>query len=606
MSNKKYWLISLATVSVLSLILILTKGIVLETVDDMNVMYSIAGYKTGAPFWQLTFYNCLLAGFISFFYRITGAVQWYSVFMFLGIYVSTVAIMYSVLRAMKCTKKNLWICILIICGLYCTSFMYVMQRMQFTTTAGICGAAAVCLMYLYLTERKTSDLVISCAFIVASFLSRRMAGIFCIAIWLGLYGCYFFLEIVGNALKNKKMRKAEVDEAVSVEDDASDENDEAEEADARRPAKKSTGKSLVRSAAVIAVALVLVGGFRAGDLYVKRTMLNKDYMSYDVYRGQYQDYKKPPYNENVDLYASVGWDGTLYNCIANLIYIDEKINKENLKALVESPQFNPQYTLREGVMTFSELMNEEPSAQIAVVVMAFFALLAFIFAVHKKDRLSIMLILYAIFAWLVFVAYLSYEGRLPLRVLLLVTLPCLSLTCHIALKCADFSKAEVHLSAAVILPILIALSFPSLENVYVRLRQKDKYSQKIMFAFEEYAMNHPENVYVHDYTICNFYNSYSAFHTYTDKKPTNAIVSGGSYTYTACYYEQLRVNGLSKLTGETFFEDNVYFVCDLNRRPEPSVVLDYLRARYDGVSYELVETLADGNVGIFKFTKRYW
>ncbi|MBR3056975.1 MAG: hypothetical protein IKG93_03305 [Clostridiales bacterium] len=604
MSNKKYWFISLATVSVLSLILILTKGIVLETVDDMNVMYSIAGYKTGAPFWQLTFYNCLLAGFISFFYRITGAIQWYSVFMFLGIYLSTVAIMYTVLRAMKCTMKNLWICILIICGLYCTSFMYVMQRMQFTTTAGICGAAAVCLMYLYLTERKTSDLVISCVFILGSFLSRRMAGIFCIAIWLGLYGCYFFLEILGNVSKKRKMRKEAVEEADSVED-LTGKTEEEPGDDTCRQEKKTTGKSIIRSAAIIAVALILVGACRVGDLYVKRTMLNKDYMSYDVYRGKYQDYKKPPFNENVDLYASVGWDGTLYNCIANLIYIDEKINKENLKALVESPQFNPQYTLREGVMTFSELMNEEPSAQIAVVVMVFFAVLAFVFALHKKDYMSIFLIIYALCAWFVFVAYLSYEGRLPLRVLLLVTLPCLSLTCHIALKSADFSKAEMHLSAAVILPMLIALSFPSLENVYVRLRQKDKYSQRIMFAFEEYVMNHPENVYVHDYTICNFYNSYSAFHTYTDKKPTNAIVSGGSYTYTACYYEQLRVNGLSKLTGETFFEDNVYFVCDLNRRPEPTVVLDYLRARYDGVSYELVEKVADGDVGIFKFTKRY-
>lgn len=560
-STRKYFLISLSTVFVLTLILLITRGIVYETVDDFNVMYSIAGYKTGAPFWQLTFYNCIYAGFISIFYRITGYIQWYTVFQIICIFSSLVVIMFAYLRIAKCTKKNIWIAIAIFSGLYVSAYMYILQRMQFTTTAAIMGAAGVSMMYLFLEEGKKRDLLISCAFILGAYLNRRLAGLFVIALWGGLFVVHEIIEW-----------------------------------------KKRDKKELVKRCAILAGCMLIVLGIRIADQYVKRTKLNKDYMVYDEYRGKFQDYQKPSYVDNRELYNSVGWDDKVYSLVNALIYIDPRINEESFRTLVESDAFQSHLPFKDAVKMFTELCQTEPAAEISVILLITFAAFAIMFAHITKNKKTLLLAIYSVCAWLAFVVYLSYSGRLPLRVGLLVTLPPMTLLLMIATAEVIRRNKKIDLLRVCLLPLLIALSFSSVNNIYVRLSSKDSYSQKIMFDFENYALSHPDKVFLHDYTICNVYNAYSATHVYVKKKPTNIILSGGSYTYSACYYAQLAANHLSKFDGETLLQDGVFFVCDNNRRGMPTFITQYLQSLYGkGVKCDLVELISDGDVAIYKF-----
>ena len=344
MSTRKYFLISLSTVFVLTLILLITRGIVYETVDDFNVMYSIAGYKSGAPFWQLTFYNCIYAGFISIFYRITGYIQWYTVFQIICIFSSLVVIMFAYLRIAKCTKKNIWIAIAIFSGLYISAYMYILQRMQFTTTAAIMGAAGVSMMYLFLEEGKKRELLISCAFILGAYLNRRLAGLFVIALWGGLFVVHEIIEW-----------------------------------------KKRDKKELVKRCAILAGCMLIVLGIRIADQYVKRTKLNKDYMVYDEYRGKFQDYQKPSYVDNRELYNSVGWDDKVYSLVNALIYIDPRINEESFRTLVESDAFQSHLPFKDAVKMFTELCQTEPAAEISVILLITFAAFAIMFAHITKN-----------------------------------------------------------------------------------------------------------------------------------------------------------------------------------------------------------------------------
>jgi len=574
MSSKNRWLISLATVSALTFLLVLTRGIVFETVDDVNVMYSIAGYKTGSPYWQLTFYNSIYAFLISIFYRITGAVSWYALFQFLSIFFSFVTIMYVFLEAVRAEKENIRIHIAVFSCLYISSYMYIQQRMQFTTTSAILGAAGLCLMYLYTKDGKRSNLIVSGLFVLLSCLNRRLTGLICVILWAGLYAVNLFLKY-HEARRLNKQKKEETP-------------------------KKPLRKKLF-AVGVIAVTLTVIGGFLGGDIIVKWTMDNKDYMNYDKYRGMYQDYKKPAFAENEDLYASIGWDKTVYELAQSLVYIDPAFNEESFKTIVTSDRYNPGYPPKEAVRFFYNLLYQEPAALIVTLTTAFFAILAILALWHERSYQPIYLIMYALAAWVFLIAYLSLKGRLPLRVMLMITLPPLSLIFVIAMSALKELKLELSKLSMMVFPVLIALAFPALGNVYIRLKSKDSYSTKIMADFIDYATEHPENVYIHDYSISNTYNSYSPFKTYADKKPTNVIISGGSYTFTGCYYEQLRVNGLEKLDGETLFDNNVYFVCDLGREPFPSRTMDYLLERYENANCVLVDTVSDEKVGIFKF-----
>ncbi|HAW15556.1 MAG TPA: hypothetical protein DCW41_02495 [Clostridiales bacterium] len=561
MSRKHYFWISAATVTVLSLILIFTRGIVLETVDDFNVMYSIAGYKTEVPFWQLTFFNSVFAGFISIFYRITGAIQWYSVIQFGSVFVGEVLILYSILCISKSTKKQLFLYIGLFSLLHFSVYMYVLQRLQFTTTAGVLGAAAICMLYMYLREKKALYLTLSGILIFGSVLMRYKAGLMCFMIFFGLFIAYTFLE------RNDIDRKVMIRSVISV---------------------------LLIAATVVAI--------RGADLYVKRNMLNENYMDYDHYRGMYQDYKKPDFNENQELYNSVGWDDNVYNLAANLIYIDPAINEHAFKTIVESDAYDPHLTPKEMMHSYSDFLFDEPEGKVATGVFLFMTILAFTTSLSSGSRKNLLLSIYAFLAWAALTGYLLFQGRMVLRVMLLVLIPSLTLSFLIILSNAASVRNKVNFWQLTVIPVMLVFSLSAADNVYIRLKEKDRYSQEIMFAFEEYAMEHPDNIYIHDYTMNNFYNSYSAFHTYDDPVPSNVIMSGGSYTYSACYYKQLEVNNLTMIRGTTLFHDNVYYVCDLNRRSYPWLVYNYLESRYGNIDCRLVEELDDGNVGVFKFS----
>lgn len=113
-------------------------------------------------------------------------------------------------------------------------------------------------------------------------------------------------------------------------------------------------------------------------------------------------------------------------------------------------------------------------------------------------------------------------------------------------------------------------------------------------------LSNPDKVFVHDYSVSNSYNSYDPFRIFEDEKPTNIIISGGSYTYTGCYNEQLRINNLDKLDGETFSKDNVYYVCNENKKNFWQDVNYYLRVNYNFSACKRVEQL-DHDVSIYQF-----
>lgn len=76
--------------------------------------------------------------------------------------------------------------------------------------------------------------------------------------------------------------------------------------------------------------------------------------------------------------------------------------------------------------------------------------------------------------------------------------------------------------------------------------------------FEQYAIAHHENLYVYDFTVATLQRD--PFVTFPDIKPTNCIISGGSYTFSTIYYQQLEQNGMSSLYWEDLLKDNVYYV----------------------------------------------
>ncbi len=576
-TEKGCWLISFLITTLFFLTIFFVRGIVFETVDDFNVMYTVAGYKTGQPYFQLTFYNNILAFIITLFYKITDKIQWYSVFQLAMLYLSAVSVGKVILD--KASKKKLSIVFTIGIQIlfYFIFFLYPVQRMQFTTTATMLGVAAVVLLYgIDYHENSTKDItrtwLISGIFLVVCFMERRMSWVGVVCFWmLGICRCIVYCYMV----KGKR-------ECISVI------------------------KKLSLYLAGIAIITLAING---GDRYIKNNYDNRDYMEYDEYRGMFQDYPRPSFEENPELYTEAGWDEDIYNLVSGLLYVDDNINKQSFQSIVDSSSFKKYQSVIDTLWRGKELIRTDDTAKallMGVLVLFVWQLFVALKYRSKENIFHICITICACLGAFIISFYLCMRGRFLLRIFQNVALPVAGVLIINFMEIIGnihnekWRKNTKILFCGVILVTLLPGVIYTGKHVFFDLKAKDEYSTRQMHTFEDYAIEHPDEVFVHDYSISNAYNSYDPFRVFGDKKPTNIIISGGSYTYTGCYYKQLKLNGLEKLNGETFFNNKVFYVCDNTRKNFFNSMNVYMRNKYNAVGCSQ-QAVLDNNVGIYHF-----
>lgn len=615
--ERQRWLLAATVCCCFTAIIALSRGIVFETVDDYNVMMTISGEKTGYPYFQLTFFNSIYAFLMSLLYRVFPLVQWYTWIQLSLVVLSMTAILSLLIEhGIECGVNPI-VSVTFFCIFAVGFFLYPVQRLQFTSTAALLGMTSS--FYLFSidpnelqSKRSKNRLAISCLALCLCIIERRSAG-FCACIFFAL-GMARLWVVNGWATNPLKVYR-----------------------------------TLLRGATtVFACSILVAGAFLVGHKILVRMGDNASYAPYDEVRAEYQDHPHPSFEEAEGLYQSVGWDLPLYNLVNSLIFIDEGINEDSFKTIVESPeneqaQFGLFRALR---LDLSILKNPAARSVVLGLFGLFFATscIAYANSREKCPKPYVRAYWYATATCIIAIGlsvYICLGGRWSLRTFQVITLPlagCLlaSFACQLsmivskggqALQAAPhagrhFGTKEERLEtqsgvaideacirrrrsclamASVLLMWLLGWSFTSAENYDEVLLKRDAFSITQMRSIEDYARSHPDDVFLHDYSVSNSYNSYDAFRRYVDNPPTNLILSGGSYTYTGCYYEQLRVNGLDSFTGETLLHDNVYYVSDPHRDALYwQRVLTYLQSRYGNVSIETVDVLANGAT-VFKY-----
>ena len=575
----------------------LALGIVFETVDDYNIMMSLSGEKTGSPYWQLTFYNSLFALMQAQLYALVPGVQWYSLIELGLIYVGNFVFLGLVLE--RCDRNGIsWALALLAYPLiFCAALLYPVQRMQFTTTSALLGMASCAAIYSI--DASTLDkrslrrrLILSGILLLLCLLERQSAG-FCAAVfWIS--GLVRIGILAGAGIF-------------------------------------SNVKANVRTVAIVSIAAVgLCALFTAGHELVNRLGDNADYASYDEWRVQYQDYPRPTYDEAVGVYSAAGWSREVYSIAASLTYISPKINEQAFKEIVQSPEMDAAGpSLVDAVKNDVTLVVSNKAARAL-----FCALLAFYGVICGQTVLSRGLpgsagqyrrilffgatgvVLLAIAASVV----VCLSGRWPLRSFQAIGLPLMACLAMLALELAPLCKRPVGASEVmaarngprVVSPlssgqlVQVALCFIMLTagalfgvECIRETCTRDEGSLTQMASIEKYAIEHPGDVFVHDYSVSNIWNSYDPFRVYDDS-PCNLIISGGSYTYSGCYHAQLKANGMTRLTGEELLNERVFYVSDTDHPNFLRKTLDYMRSEFGDVEAVEVASLS-GGVKVYKF-----
>lgn len=149
-SEKRRWIESLILALLMTLVFIFIFSPKFETNDD-NAMAAISMGMRGTYNSHLVFINIILGKIISTLMRIIPFVKWYTVFHYAVLFVAFSVLFYSVMKLFETKKKLAYLLIgilILIWGYDCMVFV------QFTKTAGICGAAGSLLIFTNLKKDK--------------------------------------------------------------------------------------------------------------------------------------------------------------------------------------------------------------------------------------------------------------------------------------------------------------------------------------------------------------------------------------------------------------------------------------------------------------------
>lgn len=549
--------------------------------DDTNIMYALAGYRSGAPYPAHRFINVLLGLLISGLYRLLPAVPWWAAYQIAMLLLSLTVINACLLKLCVHNGVPFLPSCLLLAALYAGVFVYTVVWTTFTLTAAMLGTAGVALLLSQdeahdTRAERVASAMGAIALLTACFLTRNSSG-YCMLCFYGAAMLYRWLSACGQP----------------------------------------RGRLAAGAAVGLALVAVVVVINSIGISYYNPV----GYRDFETARGHFIDYPHAAYADDPAFYEAMGWDETVYALADNLCFIDPVVNAETMEAasmrqtdVEKSLVTRVRDTLDYGIAFFRGSGASEYMLVI-VALLFLFTLLCYGRGAGGRTEL-VMACLVAAGAFLL-CFYLCYAGRFPVRTFMLIAIPTALTEAVFMVRVygengrrffrpdtwrAMFASNTFHrrrriyaLCAAV---ACVCLAW-SLVKTQIALFSYDKTRLTgESAAVEEYVIAHPENIYLTDVTSVE---NIALFTVYPDEnaRPVNLIDWGGTGMCSGWKTAQLAVNGLAALTPDIFLRDNVYFITATDNDKLP--LLDaYLREHADGAGYVATDTIT-GTLNVYRF-----
>ncbi|WP_270395280.1 hypothetical protein [Mediterraneibacter massiliensis] len=547
-------------IAILMLIIYRIFPVQFETNDDSSMMNILSGRQTGNPEVGTIYSNIVRDYGISFLYKIFPGFSWYTITTILLLYFANVIILKTIFRIFVSKGWALWKGTLFYLVFYFLCIHYSIVFIQFTTLAGILGAAAIALITgTYLNESKAIriiDGILAILLIFVSYITRPLAGKVVLV-------CSIFAMLIKLFCSTKKSWKQ---------------------------------KGILYST-IFMSAIILIAGASAIHQKYYGAAEWKAYREYNVQRAQFCDYPRLSYEEGRSIYEKAGWSEELYELVNGWFFMDKAVTKENFQIINEAyvaEQNSLKNQIISGIITLQQFLISNKLAFYTFFgsVVCLLGITAIVCV--KKERRHLLWIFSGMLLGGGLLFYLSFKGRILIRVYLLCLVPLLCLlVLQMLLMCSKNCKIEKRIILGV-LCICGIFAFANIKEVNKKMQDpllvKEIQEKAVL---DEYCASHPDNLYIYALSVVS--SRYSPWENENRNTTLNYFSWGGATMFSPIYYERLEANGLSELYADKFFEDNVYFVN--NDNAILNSLINYLSKTYDcTVKYEIVEKVADCSV----------
>lgn len=569
------WLLSLATTLALFLIAYTTLPVVYLTNDDSGIRDALAGYRTVTPYANHQFINTFFGLPLSLLYAAIPGVPWYTVYHVAALLLGITVIGACVLG--ECGRSGVpsGAALASIAAADAILFLHSVANMSFTVTPAVVGAAAIALTLTFDFAASGKARLARAApcllLLLLSFLHRQATGSVALCFW-GLAAAYAALS--------------------------------------RRPAAEGRAgrRALAQVAGFAALTAALLVSATVVDGRVKEAENGEAFREYDALRAAFMDYPHARYDENPELYRSLGWDREFYNAASNWFFMDERFDSRSLSAIVR-PGTAPDVPLKRRVSDALwrgwSLFNDIGVARAALVFIGTLSLvwLLALLAGAAKGRLEPAFAACALAGCGALCCYLCWNGRFILRAFQTVAIPTAIVVLLLLPRALDVARVVARWRASGRARILLGaaggaavagLSFACaliLADAYdgEAVREKRALLGETD-TLERYAVAHPGDLFIHDQSLTR---APDPFETYDGAVPYNVIFWGGSGMFSGMYRRQLAANGLTELRADAFRRENVYYVTKSGSRYS-RLLLPYMKKRFGVVGSPVVRALGSG------------
>jgi len=569
---------SLVTVAIIVAIYLRFKP-VFKTIDDARLMYVYAGYVTGKPVSNYTFSYIPLGWVLARLYMILPRINWYFLYHMGLIVLGSTLIGKTIYKI--CYRKHypMLIAILIHIVLYVILCLSSTMMIHFEITSTIISTGGLVLFLgidsRYDSFRKTIFEIILSAVCVA------LSYIICFNTFYSIL-CYVLAVVVYYILRGINTKKLK--------------------------------KALIYTGAFLLCIIVLTVSTKMAENHAKKVAGWEDYYKYNKYRVSFWDYPHSSYSENPELYEKAGWTKRFYDLAMQMYFMDSRFNIDALSTVVKRYSWfglvNTSQMVKNAREVIEKLYRDYKIVGFATSVygvLFVYLIVSLCLKLHWKRRWpEIVTAICCLLGTTAIVIFLASRGRLPLRAWLSCAIPCGMVCAVLVLKISK--KPRILRSNAIrwgcgILSVALLCAGANVEynNACSIERGRMVYrrdSSNIVKTLNEYAIAHPENIYIYDLHGAQNYDVFTMYPN-KNKRPTNAIVWGSSYLFTPTYYEQLALNGRKRLLTENLFENDVYYITDPSKK-YLKLLCDMLQESYPGTRCMKVTTLSN-NLCVYKF-----
>lgn len=437
------------------------------TNDDLIMQMIANGLVSGQPDGHLVYSGFFWGWPLSLLYRITGAVDWYSLAQLFFLILGSLIVLVKLTKRIERPVYRIPVFIISSFVWDVTLFRCFLQ-LQFTITAAFVGSVAVFYALLIdIHEDKSKwirDLIIVSFLVLVSYNIRNMALLMLIpfagAGWIGKW--------ISEGFKDKK----------------------------------ANIRFITLFACIIATLLLSEGVNRiyySGEEWKEYLSFNKETENVFDYSG-FSDYES-----NKEAYESIGMSAVDYEAIAyyDLQLLMEDINEKSLKTIYE---MNPK---REGLIPVGQILKnfigrnlaytDRPVNLLAYIIWIVAAVIAVVHLIKDKKKTLFVNLLLVFAARMALWIYLINAGRLPDRITwsLYIAEIMTLLALLINEKYERTGNLVLISGAVIIMAETLFIGFPKAVKIKGDNMAKNYYAT----SFEQlldYAAEHPDNLYFLD------------------------------------------------------------------------------------------------------------